>query len=421
MASLWAFRFLLWYILILMVQPQNRFPILYNLRIANFTAIVCVLFHFAAFVTEKKPLIRWNPATILSLVLLFLGLLAQYFGPLKSTFEWNTDIDALVKNVLITVLVDAMAFNTARVWAVVMTLILGSLWWVKAGVRLAQAGATFAGDRLMGPAVSLVDNPNGFAYLMSLFIPMYFFLYKSTRYRYERIAMLVLMLTSVFIVFQTGSRTGFLIVAVLGCLIFPTFVRQYRMSSIVLVVGMFVVVGLISPSNIVRLKTIGASIESFMLGEYKESYEMTPDEATAQERRVKNRDTWELIKEYPILGAGIYADQTMFDRWPMARGATHNELLMAGRQMGFPGIILYVAFLLQLTWQGWTVYRSARHTWLDAANLGSLMLACAFVFIVGGIFSPGAFNPLMLILCACISALARTLRESAYATATVYE
>ena len=58
--SLWAFRFVLWYICILMVQPQNRFPFLWPLHIADICVVMAVGLHVLSMITEKKPVIRFG-------------------------------------------------------------------------------------------------------------------------------------------------------------------------------------------------------------------------------------------------------------------------------------------------------------------------------------------------------------------------
>ena len=41
--SLWSFRFLLWYVCVLLVQPQNRFTFLWPLHIADISFILAII------------------------------------------------------------------------------------------------------------------------------------------------------------------------------------------------------------------------------------------------------------------------------------------------------------------------------------------------------------------------------------------
>jgi len=168
--SLWAFRFLLFYICILFVQPQNRFLFLYPLHIADLSIIAAVGLHIIACMQEKRPLIRFGPATVTAILLIVFGLISQYTGALQVGTEWNSYIDRLMKAAFVCILVEAMSDSVQRIWAVQGTMMLATLWWIKAGVRLAAAGATYYDDRIMGPAVSIVENPNGFASALCVMI-----------------------------------------------------------------------------------------------------------------------------------------------------------------------------------------------------------------------------------------------------------
>ena len=52
--SLWGFRFLLWYICVLFVQPQNRFTFLWPLHIADISFIAAVGLHALACLDGRR-------------------------------------------------------------------------------------------------------------------------------------------------------------------------------------------------------------------------------------------------------------------------------------------------------------------------------------------------------------------------------
>ncbi len=87
--SLWAFRFLLWYICILLVQPQNRFTFLWPLRIANLSFIIAVCLHVMGCLESRRFLIRLGPGTILAFLLLLFATLSQHFGVYQISSAWN--------------------------------------------------------------------------------------------------------------------------------------------------------------------------------------------------------------------------------------------------------------------------------------------------------------------------------------------
>jgi hypothetical protein len=134
--SLWAFRFILWYVCIMFVQPQNRFNFLWPLRIANLSFLIAVGLHVFSCMESKRPLIRLGPATILALALLFFATISQHFGVYQRSPGWNNFLDIIVKNSLLLIMIEVMATSVQRVWAVQMTTLFATLWWVKGGLRL---------------------------------------------------------------------------------------------------------------------------------------------------------------------------------------------------------------------------------------------------------------------------------------------
>lgn len=409
--SLWAFRFLLWYICIMMVQPQNRFQFLYPMHIADISIMAAVGLHCASALQEGRTLIRFGPATITALLLMLASLVSQYVGPMQISSSWNDWMDIIFKNSLVLILVEAMATTVQRAWGVQAAMLIASLWWVKAGLRLSFAGATYSGDRIMGGAVSLIENPNGFAYMMCVLIPTYLYFYQQSTAKYHRLAFLVLSFAGVFIVFQTGSRTGMVTLIVLSLFLLPKYVVKHRVALIITCVAVALIWSLVSGGNVQRFRSIPQSIKSFLSGEVREAEELSQDDQSAQERRLKNRDTWALIRAYPVFGVGINPDESQIAaHFPYATGQVHNELLMTGRMMGFVGMSLYAAVLIVLFRTGLRIQKYASGWWPAMSDLGWTFKLQAIVFAVGGFFSPIPFNAPEMFLVGTVSALWANLR-----------
>ena len=410
--SLWSFRFILWYICIMFVQPQNRFTFLWPLRIANLSFIVGVCLHLFACMESRRPLVRLGPGTVLALTLLFSAMLSQFFGAYQVSSAWNPWLDIIVKNALLLIMVEATATTVERVWAVQMTSLIATLWWVKSGLRLSQAGATYAGDRLMGGAVSLIENPNGFAYMMCVFLPLYLYAFQQARKRWVKMFFLASAMASIYIVFQTGSRTGLVTLVVLGVFLLPHYGRHHFKGLIAMLVALAFIFPMTGEKNRARFRTIPQSVASFLGGEKKEqSGRMNQDEQSANERRVKNRDTWALIKENLIFGVGVRPDESKYvDRYPMATGQVHCEILAAGRQMGLIGMGIYAGFVAVIFTGGLWVRRNAAH-WPAVSDLGWTLQMQAVAIAVGGSFCPLPWHPPMMLLAGSASALVRILKE----------
>ena len=415
MAGRWAFRLLLWYICILCVQPQNRFLFLYPLHIADICILGAAGLHFVAASQEGRPFLRFGPGTTIGILLMFFSLCSLYMGSMQTDSAWNSDIDIIYKNCFVMILVEAMAFTPQRVWAVQSSILFSTLWWVKGGLRLSAAGATYAGDRLMGPAVSLIENPNGFAYLMTLMLPLYLYFFQKAPHRLLRYGFLALALAAVYIILQTGSRTGLLALFAVGAFLLPKYGREHKASLVVAAVAITLFSTSVGALNVERFKSIPDSIRSFLSGgseEEEDPSQMTQDQQSAWERKMKNRHTWGLIKAHPLFGVGIQADDDLvWEEFPYAIGQVHNEILYAGKQMGMIGMGLYLALLFTLFRSGLRAQRWARDSWPVLADLGWTFKMQAVVIAVGGFFSPIPWNAVYLIIVGSASALWMNMKK----------
>ncbi|MBU1694393.1 MAG: O-antigen ligase family protein [Verrucomicrobia bacterium] len=389
----------------MIVQPQHRFMFLYPFRIANLCMIIATGLHVFSCLTEGRPLIRFGPATKLALALLGFGLLSQYAGVFQTSTAWNGYIDMLVKNAYTLILIEAMALTVDRVWAVHTTLAIASLWWIKGGLRLSAAGATWGmGDRIMGPAAGLVQDPNFFAYMMGVFIPLYFYYYRHAHKAYIRWGALAVTLFAVFISLRTGSRSGMIQLFLLGLILFPRLVREEKRALAIAGLGLFLLLPFVGEQNFERFRKIPRSIAAYLSG--TPELHMDPDTYSSMERRTKNTDTLALIKKHPLFGVGMSPDERLFaqDYWG-ATGQVHCEILMAGRQMGLIGMAMHVGFLVIPFLMGWRVQRRFGSTWPALSGLGFMIKLQAIMFGLGGLFLPLPWHPILMILAGSSSAL----------------
>ncbi len=410
--NLWAFRFILWYVCILLVQPQNRFLFLWPLRMAYVSFLIGAGLHIFSCLESGKLLLRMGPATILAIFLLLCAGISQQVGVFQFSSAWNPWLDIIVKNSLLLIMVEAMCTSVERVWAVQMTALICTLWWVKAGIQLIRAGATTSGDRLMGAAVSLIENPNGFAYMMCVFLPLYLYAYQQASKKWMKLAFLVCALYAVFIVFETGSRTGLMTLIAVGAFLLPHYGRRRIKSLLAIAIAVAFIYPMTSEGNKRRFKTIPESLYSFLgIGEEKQKGTLTQDEQSADERKRKNIDTWALIKEYPAFGVGVNPNDGLIpEKFQMAKGQVHCEILAAGKQMGFVGMGLYVGFLCTIFFSGLWVRLHAKH-WPAVQDLGWTFQVQGIAIAVGGYFCPGPWHPPMMLLAGSASALVRILKE----------
>lgn len=406
--STWAFRFLLWYVCIMFVAPQNRFPVLWPLHIADISFVGAIVLHALSCLRTHQPLIRPGWATGLGVALMGWAAVCNTIGPFQSGWTWIGWMETIYKNIGLLVLLESMCDTRERCWATMMTMLFCSVYWLKVGVRLAAAGATYSGDRLMGAAIGLIENPNSMAYIVALMLPLYLYVYQAAESKTEKWVFLAGVVADLFIVLKTGSRTGLVTLLAMAIWILPKYIRHHGFGLLVAGVAFWLLLPLTGEKNVQRFKTIPESAKSF-LGFQVERHEgpLNQDEQSAEERAAKNRDTWRLIKANPLHGVGFHADESKYaGEYPMARGQVHCEVLMVGKHMGFIGMGIYLGMLAQI----WLCGRSLRLRyagWPGMAELGWVYQIQAIGILVGGSFCPLPWHGPMMLMAATSSALVK--------------
>ncbi len=405
--GLWAFRMLLVYVCILLTQPQNRFTFLWPLHIADLSFMSAVGLHVLTCMQERRPLLRLGPGTVIGLVLLAMVPLSLAFGAFSLGFAWNNWVDMFVKNALLLILLEAMLTSKERVWALQMSVLVATFYWLKAGLRLAAAGATYSGNRMMGAAIGLVENPNSLAYMMCFYLPLYLYACEHSKEKWERWGYFLLLLCAVFIILKTGSRTGLVGLAVLGMFLLPQQLARNPKGVLLAAVAVALILPMAGEKNIERFKTIPRSMAAFFQGKsMAENHPLTQDEQSAEERRIKNLHAWKLIQGNFMFGAGINPNEGLYPGdVSMARGQVHCEILAIGLRFGLPGMLLYFSTWTIITLCGWRIWKQWEW-WPAMGGLGWVFLLQTIVLAVGGSFCPLPWHPPMMVLAASASALA---------------
>ena len=402
--SVWAFRFLLWYICIMLVQPQNRYTFLWPLHIANVSFIAAVVLHVLDCLQSQKPLLAPNSATGIGLFGIALVFISNTVGVFQDGWGgWNAFVDLIVKNFLLMIMLAAMCRSVERVWVVQMVVLFSTTWWLKSGLRLSAAGATYAGDRLMGATIGLIENPNSFAYMLCLMLPIYLYAHRHATRKWLRWLFLGCVISALYIIFKTGSRTGMVTLLAIGSGLLFKYGKGHWGALAAIAVAVAIILPFSGERNIQRFKTIPDSALTFLGLKSKtvQDRKESQDEQSANERSAKNRDTWRLIKDYPLFGVGMVPDQNRLkaEGYPMATGQVHCEILMVGKQMGMIGMALYVFALAATWWCGGAVMKRATAMgWSAVGDMGWTFRMQAIANAAGGFFCPIPWHPPMMIM-----------------------
>jgi len=392
MPGIWSFRFILFFILVLFTQPHMRYPFLIPLKLGKVFMAVALLLHLMDCMTNGKPIIKGTKFTKVVLMLVVLGLITHFFNPAQKSNAWSTEIDNIFKVGIVVLMLESQIVNIYRAIALMGTLMLGTIWWIKGGVRLALSGATLTGDRLMGVNVTMIENPNFFAYLMVFFMPMYYYFYRVFAKSPIRFFFLGLLGSAAFIALRTGSRTGFLALGLVALMMIPRLWKESKGLLLTGIAGSILLLSVAGASNIERFKGMQESFIGLITGERKAASQMDADELSADSRWTKSVATFKLIRKYPLLGVGTNPKPSVTGDFSRAKGKVHNEVLMAGRQMGFPGMILYILLLYIPIKSATEVYKRMKYVWPEVADLAWTIRIMLSVVILAGIFSPSAFH-----------------------------
>jgi len=125
-----------------------------------------------------------------------------------------------------------------------------------------------------------------------------------------------------------------------------------------------------------------------------------------------NLTTYEVIKDYPIMGIGFgmetYGNRNLLDlekynarifpkyQQQVIITATHNSLMDITVRTGLVGIALYTYILLTFVWMWWRIIRYGKDDYIKDSGL-CIMAAFVGIFIQG-IFADGMFGPQVIVL-----------------------
>ena len=414
MLGRWSFRLICWYILILMTQPHFRFPILIPLHLGDLCFGGAFVLHIFDCMTQNKAFIRNSGVTRFAFLLMGMILAAHYWNPHQNSTDWNTHVDGVTKISIIVILLDAQLDSVYKSSAVFGVLALGTLWWIKGGVRLASAGAYWASTtRLQGANVSIITNPNDFAYLTTFFLPIYYYFFVYFKPKLFKLGMLAVLFSGIYIVLQTGSRTGFLCMLAMAGGMIPRVWKKNKSFFPIAGLTIFLLLPFIPQGNLDRLTSTFETITGvFEDKNLQDTSDLDVAAESAQSRWIKIRGTFLMILQNPI-GVGTDPQYWYVTKWWGAAGTVHNELMMAGRTMGFPGMIMYIlALVLPLKYATRIMRRTENGVWPVMEALAWTVRVQLIVIVMGGMFSPSFFHFPHMMTFVAVSGLWRSVQEA---------
>lgn len=382
--SKWPFHMLLAFTFVMLLAPQQAFPVLAPFRIALLVVIGSVLTYMYARVVRGQPFLEMKPGILPALLIALWAVMTvpmSYWPGGSVAFLTGEYFKTLAVFLLLAHIIDTLGkLRTLLLGLVLMAVPLA----VTVLIDFAAGSFSQAGDRvLLVYDAPLTANPNDLALMLNILLPFAIALFLGSRGKtLLRIALGAAICIFVTTIVLTFSRAGFLALAV----IFMVYMwrlrrRPERLWIPLALVLMLFALPFVPDSYFDRLSTI-TNIEA-------------DASLSAQTRYSDMLVALQLVAQNPMIGAGagmnIYAMNE-------ARGETsleiHNVYLQYGVDLGLPGLLLFLVLYAICLRTAQTVIERARL--MPEPNtlfyLAEGIKVSLIAFAVEAMFHPVAYN-----------------------------
>jgi putative inorganic carbon (HCO3(-)) transporter len=377
-ASLLGYRALLAFTVVLLLAPQNVFPVLGTLRIALLAGVVAIVSHVRDRLSLGLPLTTAGREMTLALLLLIWSLSGMPFS-LWPGGSLALLLDLYLKALIVFWLVANLVDTLPRLHGLVVTLTLCTVVLAFVGISNYFSGVFGATQdrRIIGYDAGLTRNPNDLALMINLIIPMAVALLLSSASALSRVLLSVAILTQVIAVVLTFSRTGFLTLATTLGLYGIRLVRRPGKGLVMAaLVGFFLGLPFLPSGYTDRLFTL-SGVDADPTGSSQARWSGT---LAALDHAIEN----------PLMGAGLGMNILVLNE---SVGATwrsvHNTYLEYAVDLGVPGLVLFL-LLLKGCWR--TVRESRKSARRELSLLAEGIEISLAGFAVAAFFHPAAYE-----------------------------
>jgi probable O-glycosylation ligase (exosortase A-associated) len=376
--SFWA---LMGFTFILLLAPQEQFPVLAPLRIAMMAALLAIASHVFSRFSRGLPVIAFTVPTKIVLWLVGWALITapfSYWPGGSVSFLLENFFKTVIVFILLANVIDSRTKLKHLTWGLVLMSIPLALTTVGnfSSGNLMQTGA-----RVAGYSAGLTANPNDMALMLNLILPLCIALLLASSRASIRILLAAVACLLVIAIVATFSRGGFVALMVTGL----TYLWLYRNRAERAWIPVIVVMGLLAfpiiPSDYLeRISTI---------------VNITDDSTHSAETRIDDmKAAVRLAVAKPLVGSGIGMNVLALNE---ARGKTwtavHNVYLQYLVELGLPGLGLFLLLYIICMRATGTVLRT-----LKADRSGGLfhiaegLRVSLIAFAVAALFHPVAYN-----------------------------
>lgn len=325
---------LLMFTFVLILAPQQIFPVLAPLRIAMLSIVLVISTHIGSRLARGLPIMHFPPGVVIALLLT-----AWAVATIPMSIWPGGSLAFLTgkyfKTIIVFLLLVSVISSDKRLKGICRALVIMAVPLALTAINNLLSGVTMAGSqRIVGYDAPLAENPNDMALLLNLLLPLAIALFLSTRRGSLKMIFAAIVALMVAGVISTFSRAGFLTLSVtFTCYLILLRNRPERFFAPLILLLVIVALPILPGDYIGRLSTI-TDIESDSTG-------------SAQIRLRDSMAAIKLLIENPVLGSGVGMNTLAMND---TRGATwteiHNVYLTFGVELGFPGLLLFLMLLI---------------------------------------------------------------------------
>jgi O-antigen ligase len=339
----WDYVWMIAFTAVLFFRPQDHFPALSQLHLAELTAIAGLTAMAARRMASGQAVARITPEVIgvvvLGAVIVFTIPFSFWPGGSLALFS-----DVYVKIILIFALMVSTITTPKRLSQMVWLIIVVCGYLSARGIFDYMRGVNLMeGDRLRGAVGGFMENPNDLAMNLIVFMAPALFIVFQDRRMVRRLAAAAIVLVMATAIVLTKSRAGFIGIGAMGVV-----VLYYAMRERPAVVFAVIFAGLIATP--MMPETFWDRMASIT----------NPDEdqtGSRQQRIQLYRQGLQVFAENPLTGIGAgqfvnYDGEMMVTRWRV----THNVWLQVAAELGIFGLCAF-AFLV---WRAFSACFAAR-------------------------------------------------------------
>ena len=335
----WAFTWTLVFTAVLFLRPQDVFPPLEALHLAEMSAVLGLVSLLAGRLSRRQTLTRMTPefAGVLALgaVILLTAPFSIWFGGAVGLFT-----DQYVKVVLVYLLAVNVLTSPKRVERLTWLLVL-AIGYVafRAVLDYARGVNVIAkGTRVQGAVGGLVGNPNDMALHMVIFIPFALYIALRPGPAWKRLVGAGAGFCMMGAVVASGSRGGFLGFAAMLLVVLIVAARQRPGMVMAGVLVVLCALPLVPGQYWRRVSSINDPT--------KDDY----NSGTARKNLMG--EAWDAFVENPITGVGAgqfkdYKPEARLEAWH----ETHNVWLQVASEIGIFGLAVF-GFLMYRAFSG---------------------------------------------------------------------